>query len=794
MKKASFLIVLFFFVLSGSIFAQTAKVQIIHNSADAAAKNVDIYINGKLALNDFAFRTATPFINIPAWSKQTISIAPSSSKSVADAVATFNYTFKLNKKYVAIASGTFSGAYNPYTSLRLNIFDMGRDKATKTNNTDVLVFHGSTDAPVVDVVENAVPAGTIVNDLEYGKFRGYLELPTNDYTLQIRDKTGTTTVASYEAPLKTLGLQNQALTVVASGFLNPSKNINGPSFGLWVALASGGALIELPATQQTAKVQVIHNSADAAAQKVDVYVNGTLALNDFAFRTATPFIDIPAGVAVKISIAPSTSTSVNDAIANFTYTLKAGGKYIIVANGIVSPQGYSPAKAFDLYVYDMAREKSKKAGNTDVFVFHGSSDAPEVDVVESSVPAGTIIDDMAYGQFKGYLELTENDYVLQIKDKTGTVAVASYDAPIKTLGLQNQALTVVASGFLNPSMNSNGKAFGLYVALPSGGDLIALPSSMAKVQVIHNSADAAAQKVDVYVNGTLALNDFAFRTATPFIDIPAGVAVKISIAPSTSTSINDAIANFTYTLKAGGKYIIVANGIVSPQGYSPAKAFDLYVYDMAREKSKKAGNTDVLVFHGSSDAPEVDVVESSVPAGTIIDDMAYGQFKGYLELAENDYLLRIKDKTGTVTVASYRAPIKTLGLQNQALTVVASGFLNPSMNSNGKAFGLYVALASGGELIPLPVANSLVYENSNKLKFNVYPNPATTYIEVELTEAAKSDITAKIFNRYGMQVASKVFSNGDVTKINTYNLNPGSYYITLFYDNKIISQNFQIIK
>jgi len=35
----------------------------------------------------------------------------------------------------------------------------------------------------------------------------------------------------------------------------------------------------------------------------------------------------------------------------------------------------------------------------------------------------------------------------------------------------------VASGFLNPSNNSNGPAFGLYVALPSGGELVGLPAA-----------------------------------------------------------------------------------------------------------------------------------------------------------------------------------------------------------------------------------------------------------------------------------------------------------------------------
>lgn len=49
---------------------------------------------------------------------------------------------------------------------------------------------------------------------------------------------------------------------------------------------------------QTARVQVIHNSADAAAAEVDVYINADLALDDFAFRTATPFLDLPGLISV----------------------------------------------------------------------------------------------------------------------------------------------------------------------------------------------------------------------------------------------------------------------------------------------------------------------------------------------------------------------------------------------------------------------------------------------------------------------------------------------------------------
>ncbi len=779
-----------------------ARVQVIHNSADAAASVVDVWLDNTLLLDNFAFRTATPFVDAPAGTEFTISIKDQNSTSPMNPIWSQNYTLADGETYILVAEGIVSpSGYNPATPFDIAVYPMGRENANMTDKTDVLVHHGSTDAPTVDVYETGVGAGMIVDNLMYADFAGYLELGVFDYILEIRDETGENTVVSYQAPLASLNLDGAAITVVASGFLNPANNNNGPAFGLWVALASGGDLVELPvySPSNTARVQVIHNSADAAASVVDVWLDNTLLLDNFAFRTATPFVDAPAGTEFTISIKDQNSTSPMNPIWSQNYTLADGEAYILVAEGIVSPSGYNPATPFDIAVYPMGRENANMTDKTDVLVHHGSTDAPTVDVYETGVGAGMIVDDLMYADFAGYLELGVLDYVLEIRDETGTVTVASYDAPLATLGLDGAAISVVASGFLNPANNSNGPAFGLYVALATGGELVMLPVHLqtARVQVIHNSADAAASVVDVWLDNTLLIDNFTFRTASPFVDAPAGTEFTIAIKDQNSTSPENPIWSENYTLADGETYILIANGIVSATGYEPNQPFNIYVNAMGREIGSATNNTDVLVFHGSTDAPVVDVVEVGVGAGTIVDNLAYGDFAGYLELPTNDYRLAIKDETGSVTVATYDAPLSTLGLDGAALTVVASGFLDPLVNSNGANFGLWVALTSGGNLVELPKFLNVKETLINKESVQAYPNPASSLVSVEYSLMENADLTIELYDILGQKVfeSQQFGTSGELNKytIDVTGMNEGIYFLSLNAGTSRVTKKIQVV-
>ena len=454
--------------------------------------------------------------------------------------------------------------------------------------------------------------------------------------------------------------------------------------------------------------------------------------NDFAFRSATPFIDLPAGDTLNIGIAPGNSISIDDTLKNFPVVLTAGEKYVVFANGVLT-SGYAPNPDgrntdFTLFVKPMAQEVGTGTG-VDLFVLHGSTDAPTVDVKVRELSSATIVDDAAYGDITPYLEAPAQDITLDLYLGNGINYVASFTAPLTGLGGGSAA--VFASGFLDPTSNQNGEAFGLFAAL-ANGTVVALPTASApnaRVQVIHNSADVLAGSVDVYVNDALAIPDFAFRSATPFIDLPAGVTLNIGVAPGNSTSVNDTLKNFPVILSADEKYVVFANGLLDTTGYTANPDgrntfFTLFVKPMAQEVGTGTG-VDLFVLHGSTDAPTVDVQVRELGGATIVDNAAYGDITPYIAAPAQNVTLDLLLADGVTLVNSFIAPLAGLGGGSAA--VFASGFLNPAGNQNGAGFGLFVALADGNvvELFPGVVPVELSSFTANVIGTDVNLNWST---------------------------------------------------------------------
>ena len=796
-------LVLFSFL---SVTAQTARLQIIHNCPDGIANKVDVWVGNNLELDNFEFRTATAFFDVPSGVPIEIRVKDSTSADTANPLFFQEVTLAANESYVAVANGIISASgYSNSPAFGLDIFTPATETAGM-GNTNLLLYHGSPDAPAVDIEEFGAGAGVVQQNLGYSQFsNSYLNLINADYELRVLAAGTSLSVREYEAPLQTLGLAEVGLVALASGFLNPAENSNGPAFGLYAALPTGGPLVALPELQGS--VQVIHNSADAAAEVVDVYVEGPAGeqiakLDNVAFQTASPFVNLPANVDLTFHIADSASTDFASSIFNKPAVLTRDGDFYAVANGIVSPSGYSPATPFDIFI-GAAQTQSGVGTETALTVFHGATDAPTVDAFETAVLSMTAIDDLAYGTFSATANLPTNDYSLMIQDETGSLDVREFDAPLSTLNLGGASVLVLASGFLNPAVNSNGEAFGLQAVLPSGGAFTALPMVTGQAQIIHNSADMAAATVDAYVVGPAGeqiakVDNFDFRTATPFVELPANVDLSLVIADPGSSDASSPIYDETVQLARDENYIVTAHGIASPSGYTPGAGqapLAFSVFAGARTAAAQSGNTDVLVFHGATDAPTVDVYETAVnnPEAIVVDDLAYGDYiSQYLELPTNDYALDVRDENNTTTVQGYQAPLSTLALTDQSITVLASGFLDPSENSNGDAFGLWVALTDGGDLVELPVVTS-TGEAVTIEDLSVFPNPSAGLVTFrsdnisEGTQMIISDITGKT-------VKTLTWNNGNRMEVNLNDQSKGTYFYQLRNDKQTITGKLIIVQ
>jgi hypothetical protein len=578
-------------------------------------------------------------------------------------------------------------------------------------------------------------------------------------------------------------------------------------FLLGSAILIGGITSSLKAQAPT--FQIIHNCADAAAANVKIWANGGVLVNSLGFRSATPTGTVAAGT-YTIGVSAPSASSQAQSIAQFTVSFATGVDYKIVANGIVSPTGYNPSSTVAPFTLSTFTSNSAAPSSsvTQVLVNHGSTDAPIVDVVApftgtNPVIPNILVNNAAYTNFAGWLNLTTANYKIQVRDQFSENVVQEYSAPLATLGLGGQRISVIASGFLNTTNNSNSpNSFGLWVATASGGSLIALPTSTTtstRLQAIHNCADAAASSVDVWfrsaTTGTAAvllLNNFAFRTASPFIDVPTAQVVTLSIAPPTSTSVASALANFTYNLAPTSKYQLIASGILSPLGYSPSSStvpFGLVANANVRERALVNSNTDVLIFHGATDAPIVNIV--SPPSTTLASALTYSNYNaaGYNALPTANYTVNVN--SGSVTVASYQAPLAALSLTGQAITVLASGFLNPASNSSGPAFGLFAAAATGGSLIPLPTLAVTAISKNTFLQNNlsIYPNPFSDKINID--NQSGLSLTIDVIDLKGKLIKTTQ-SNQTNIGMDLNELTPGIYFITV--SNESEKATFKIVK
>ncbi|AWH86443.1 hypothetical protein HYN59_15600 [Flavobacterium album] len=282
--------------------------------------------------------------------------------------------------------------------------------------------------------------------------------------------------------------------------------------------------------------------------------------------------------------------------------------------------------------------------------------------------------------------------------------------------------------------------------------------SQAKIQAVHNSPDAALSHIDIYMGDIRIIDDMGFREATPFLELPAGIPLTFTIAPGNSTSVADGFYSMTETFN--GTYVIVANGIHSQTGYSPAPPFQLNVFYGAFANDYMPGYAGILMNQGCTDSGNINISETSIPLGVFIYDMPYPVFTaGYHSMPVMDYVIQASTTTGNVVLCSYEVPLATMGMDNKAALILSSGFAHPENNSNGPAFGLFMVSTLGGSFIPLQ--STMGREAYGTAAINAYPNPASGIVMLDVP--AGTAVEGSLYDMSGREVLPVLGNKLDVS-------------------------------
>lgn len=769
-----------------------ARMQVIHAAGDPSAGEVDIYFNGykPQATDDFGFLGATPYMDLPAEVDLMVTFAqPSSSGPTNRVIKEFNagqLTRYMEYAGVAIGINDPTDYENPDEANRdLNLgisISEARSAAEVDINAEFVAFHGVTDAGPIDIRQDGVGIPPVAN-LDYSEFSNYVSLEPNGYVLRVTEAGNEDAIIqSYDVDLS--GLTGESVTIFAHGFVTPENEpaVLGEvyNFGLSMAAADGTVTPLSVAVEDAAQVQFLNNAGLVEAGEIDIYVNGKRlsGTDDLGFREATSFINVPANEMLDIVIAEGASTRSDDRVLNRRTIgpLTTDGSYYLIVNGAEEGDYENPDpgnRDIDLQFYLLdARQTATDANSFDFLTFHGSTDAPAIDVY-GVLDEPAIFENIDYGMTPGFLSLPAGNYILALTE-AGNInnVIGLYRARLLPAG---GAALIFASGFttLNnePGTVPSSSIFGVYMALPDG-TIVQLQEDQPEVsalQLIHNSPDPAAAEVDIYVNGVKSsdLDNIPFRGATPFLSVPAGQAINVVIAGATSTGVDSEVIMSTTlpALDSDERYVAIVTGVAG-EGFNNGNegnrdiTLDINLTAVRPEAEDNPNNFEFVAFHGSTDAPDVDI-KLTDDGSPFIANLAYGDFSSYNSMAPGVYDIEVTAAGDPETVAGQYF-VDLSGLTGQAGVLMACGFLTPGDEPGTVPadYNLRLCLVlDDGSVLDFDVVSSVI-ETPTDVKaesVTVYPQPAagSAALRYELTESG--DVRVELFDQSGRPVA-RVFS------------------------------------
>ncbi len=402
------------------------------------------------------------------------------------------------------------------------------------------VFHGSPDAPAVNIKINGAVALEGVDYLSSSEFIN-LEAGTYDVAVEAILPGGNVDVIG---PVALSFAGGQVYTVAALNSCGDAA-----CSGIEAFVSSGTA--EAPVGSGSVRLFVIHG---VPGVPVDVYITAPGGdLVDpitFDYQEEIGPVEVPEGnYQIRVTLAGDVGSPLFDSGA-----LELGGgtdlRLVAVPNVDGGPAALTLAglsNAGPIVVRDVNTPTALRVG-------HLSPDTGAVDVV---VDGATFLDDVIFPMVTPLGALPAATYNVQVTDGSnpGVVAIGPVDLNLAA----GTAYTVLAVDFFNS-----------ITPLIETDDPRSV-ATHAKVRIIH--ASPTAQDVDIYVTGEATdindvdptLTSVPFAANTGYIALPAGT-YKASVAPAgTKTVAIEAV----FTVENGGVYTAIARDPATADVFVP---------------------------------------------------------------------------------------------------------------------------------------------------------------------------------------------------------------------------------
>ena len=389
--------------------AGTGNIRVIHTSYDAP--NVDIQVNGSVAISDLAYGESSGYATLDARSTN-IMVTPTGAAEpvVIDA----EVVLERNKEYTAIAAGALA-SITPVV--------VEEDRSPVSDKAKIRFAHMSPDAPAVDIKLNDGNGAVVFSNATFKSVADYIMVDGGTYIFAVTANGSTDEVVIFDPITVTNGM---VYTVIAHGTLADTDNYPFAT-RVFVDNGNGDAYVDLT-TIGTAKAMVIHASPDAPG--VDLLVDDAIAGTNLTFPSNTGYLALSAETHnIKVNVTGSSSTVI-EADLDFTKDMN----YSIFAVDSVANLG-------TLVLEDNLAAPA--SGNAHVRFIHLSPNAPAVDITTTS--GAIVFGNKSFKEYTDFTPLAAGSYDLQVRlEGTETVVL---DLPGIALA-DGKIYTVFAKGFV----------------------------------------------------------------------------------------------------------------------------------------------------------------------------------------------------------------------------------------------------------------------------------------------------------------------------------------------------------